>query len=199
MASIKPLEAYSRALLRGGNEFERLQQIREKTPPFQSIKKVAEGGSSHLHEALSVQLATASRYIDLARIKEHHVETTPEGLLLNFVGGKTDRSSTGQPIILPPTCRASKILLRRKAATAPQLFLFPTITYNTYHAFLKMHLNVSTHAIRHAALTHVALQVSEEAAQALGRHRTVSPTRGYTPRVTWASALKSVEATRSLL
>eukprot|EP01059_Diplonema_ambulator_P031310 TRINITY_DN569_c0_g1_i3.p5 TRINITY_DN569_c0_g1~~TRINITY_DN569_c0_g1_i3.p5 ORF type:complete len:112 (+),score=16.89 TRINITY_DN569_c0_g1_i3:1375-1710(+) len=94
--------------------------------------------------AMSLQLATGCRYVDLEKLKVQHVELCKKGLpvhqyMVTFVGGKTDLASTGQSVILERLGTHSKNFIRwlKVPGKVSGEKLFPGLNYVKYNKKVK--------------------------------------------------------------
>eukprot|EP01059_Diplonema_ambulator_P013244 TRINITY_DN23773_c0_g1_i1.p3 TRINITY_DN23773_c0_g1~~TRINITY_DN23773_c0_g1_i1.p3 ORF type:complete len:126 (+),score=4.95 TRINITY_DN23773_c0_g1_i1:482-859(+) len=103
----------------------------------------------------------------------------PGCYIVTFVQGKTDISGAGQSLILQKSGghAASFVEWFLNTTRRPHDSVFQGLTNNNYNQYLKSKLQVTTRFVRHSTLDWVA--------QAMGRHRSIQSTRGYTSRATW--------------
>eukprot|EP01059_Diplonema_ambulator_P017803 TRINITY_DN298_c1_g1_i5.p4 TRINITY_DN298_c1_g1~~TRINITY_DN298_c1_g1_i5.p4 ORF type:complete len:182 (+),score=22.76 TRINITY_DN298_c1_g1_i5:1458-2003(+) len=107
------------------------------------------------HVALAFQWATAARFVDLMCLGKNDVRDMGDNTLVIFRGGKTDRRSVGQPLLVPSAGRfisffkTHRHLLPSSSRTEGGVFL--GLTRQAYNAFLRKHMSKTTHDNRHAA------------------------------------------------
>ncbi|KAJ9459733.1 hypothetical protein DIPPA_11418 [Diplonema papillatum] len=205
MSLKSPFEAYSRALKLKCNRFQQHEAKMAKVPSVRTIAMATLRTEPIFAAALALQLALGARWVDLELLERQHVQldrldVPPGTFMVTMVGGKTDPESEGQSLLLPKSGHLSAVFLQwlQSIPAEPTLRIFEGLTYERYNAFTKTRLGVSTRFVRHAALNSVASILGEQAAKALGRHRTISSSRNYISRAFWGPTQKSLDATRTV-
>ncbi|KAJ9437793.1 hypothetical protein DIPPA_25227 [Diplonema papillatum] len=202
MAEIESTAAFKKSLTDNVDQGERQIAIHDNLPGSTAIWAVVRGQNSQVHSAaLALQWCTAARFIDLHRIKVRHLIQKPECTLIVYIGGKTDRRGTGQGLMVPNNSRFLRTVVEWGAqkALSQDDSLLPGLNRAAYNAFLMKHLRMTSHKVRHAALTEVASKFGEEAAVLAGRHKNRESTRRYIPMETWAPVAGTRSALSALL
>eukprot|EP01059_Diplonema_ambulator_P032895 TRINITY_DN6663_c0_g1_i10.p2 TRINITY_DN6663_c0_g1~~TRINITY_DN6663_c0_g1_i10.p2 ORF type:complete len:265 (+),score=51.02 TRINITY_DN6663_c0_g1_i10:797-1591(+) len=190
MSLITPEKAYRRFLTRATDSYAKHEEKLERAPKIEDVKRAIRKAAPRVAAALSLQLATACRWVDLHLLRRQHVVERPDFLEITFVGGKTDLGNAGQTLTIPATgelTRCFTVWLQ----TIRQGAVFAGLQYQVYNAFLAKELGTTSRFVRIAALNAVALNHGETAAQAMGRHKCVESTREYTERRTWGNTLQT--------
>ncbi|KAJ9441803.1 hypothetical protein DIPPA_03878 [Diplonema papillatum] len=204
MSRVDWMGAYRRSVKLTMEQFEgRRTRDAGRTPTKAAIQLVVSRGSSLHAMALRFQWSTACRFVDLQRIRLDHMWSVDTGqVMILFVGGKTDPTSRGQGLLLP---RSGPFLTPfwewitiHRPALGTKAPLFPNLSRQAYNSFLQEELGVSSHRIRHAALSWVALLEGEQTAMNVGRHLNPRTTRLYTPHHLWQPVLLSAPGTAAL-
>ena len=192
MAQIPREKAFRRALTGNMDRFaEREARQRVLVEGRQVLSLILRSEASWRTAALALQWSIAARFVDLARLNRSHIKMSASNIMFVLVGGKTDRVGEGQAVITP---RHGPFLTHVAAylASHSQATAFPSLCRVSYNKWLQSELGLTSHYLRHSALSAVAVQLGEGAARGLARHRTETSIREYIPMYTWAPSQATV-------
>eukprot|EP01061_Rhynchopus_euleeides_P029987 TRINITY_DN4969_c0_g1_i6.p2 TRINITY_DN4969_c0_g1~~TRINITY_DN4969_c0_g1_i6.p2 ORF type:complete len:306 (+),score=51.83 TRINITY_DN4969_c0_g1_i6:1206-2123(+) len=202
MAAVPAEKAFRRALQSNYREHDRMAAAQPRVVSLESIVSLLTQTPTACTAALSLQFATACRFVDLQNLQMAHLsmEQRDNGweMAVTFVGGKTDATHKGQCVLV--NCRGTLMqhFLQWLQGVPTPGPVFPQLPRSRYNVFLQTKLGITSHRIRHSALQHVARQTSAADAQAIARHRSMQSTDLYLPPELRASAQATRNATKAL-
>ncbi|KAJ9438049.1 hypothetical protein DIPPA_08805 [Diplonema papillatum] len=199
MLSIDPTAAFRRTLSRELKEYERRALTSRTLVGNQQVEEAVREMTGLYRAALATQWSLGARLIDLIRLETKHILLCPRDqnlVLVMLVNGKTDQSGRGQPLLLQRTGRFVRWMLdwwNARLQLGEKYMFYPDLRTTRYNMVLRARLDLTSHGLRHSALTWVARfsELGEQAAQVVGRHKSVETTRQYIPHHLWGAAQDS--------
>ena len=200
VSKIDPVSAYRRAMTRKSRIFEsRFNTIHRLMVGAEVFAILGRLQASMWTAVLALQWTLAARYVDLERLYWHHISKTEQGWLFALVGGKTDRAGVGQGLLTPLKGPILNFFTRYAALTSDQESrVFPGLCRTRYNLFLAPLTGLTSHYVRHSALTEIAVLVGELAAKGAARHSEIRSTHAYTPMATWLPTQESRQGLQAL-